>query len=391
MRRHSDGCRAKNRFALAISLVVALALAAAAPACSANAGSKSGAHGRQLAAKTPFTPVVGETGWDHPCAPLQNPSAPYHKYEAVWIALDFDGADLPFYGMYAYFWVDRFVFEGCAMTPTVAGLYLKEGGPLDNTFAAGVFSGYPIEYLSHAYFDMSVYPFLTASRDPAAAAVFHVEATGADFHGVFAIQCRSVHNWTDDYFACYDADLTAADVTWRGQRYAFTGVGDLERWWNRGGYDPVGYDNIEGWSLYADMHWDDGQGGRVDTLAWPRYSLGGGAPAAWLHGEIAENGVRTAIVGGAVDFAFPENSGVDGWLQKYRLTATLADGRQLQYVAQVVREYRDPPVAMWQTPATAGFRESHSYAEGALTLDGVNYTGAGEHEWWLTEGDPLPQ
>jgi hypothetical protein len=383
--------RAVRRVAPFVAAVLLTSAALVLAGCGRAPASSRRAPAATPAAGAAFTPAVGAQGWDHPCAPVQEPSPPYAKYESVWTALVFDGADLPFYGMYAYFWVDRFLYEGCAYTDTVAGFFLKDGGPLDNAFGDGVFSGYPIEYLSPTYFDMRVYPFLRATRDATDLKHYRLEATGLDFHGVFDIECHSVYEWTDDYFSYYNAELTAADVTFRGQRYTFTGLGAFERWWDRGGWDPVGFDRIDGWSLYADMHWDDGQGGRLDTLAWPRYYLGDGAPAAWMHGEIDENGVATAIVGGTVDFDFPENRGVAGWMQKYRLTAELADGRQLQYVAQVVREYRDEHPAMWQTPASANFRESHSYAEGTLTLDGVAYAGRGEHEWQLTHDSPLPQ
>nr|HPM76425.1 hypothetical protein [bacterium] len=55
--------------------------------------------------------------WSEPCLPPQEPPAGYDPYEAVWMIARFDDEALPFYGLYAYFWIDRYWYEGCSYTP----------------------------------------------------------------------------------------------------------------------------------------------------------------------------------------------------------------------------------------------------------------------------------
>jgi hypothetical protein len=337
-------------------------------------------------------PTPGAQGRTASCGPPHDPPFPYNNYEVVWTAFVFDGEDLPFYGMYAYFWIDRYAWDDCTYVNTVSGLYLKGGGMYDNAFAGGLYSGYPVEYLSTERFDINVFPLLHARRDPDIVNLYHLDAVGPGFQGSFDILCRHVHTWWVDYYSCYDADLTDGAIDYQGRRYHLVGRGAYERWWNRGGFDPRGDEDnvVHGYWVYNLMHWDDGAGGRADTLTWVHYDLEEPVPLS-VAGELSDGEQSFLVTGGEVNFDFPQNDGAGGFLRRYTLNATLAGGGSFALAAHAVKEYRDFRPFEGDTPETIDDREAHVYVEGVMDYDERSWTGRGEWEWRVTEGNPLPE
>jgi len=336
-----------------------------------------------------FDPTPRQFG--EPCGPLQIPTWPYTNYEALWIVASFDQEDLPFHGIYSYFWIDRYVLEDCAYTSTFSVIYPKTGGLLDAKGAGGYYSGYPIEYLSGETYDLKVFPFLHGRRDPDDRQVFHIELVGPDFTARFRLALDKVLWWSPYYFSNYNARLTEGTVVYRETTYQVTGKAGLERWYKQGGYDPFDpdADKLLGYWHYEPYFWRDAAGNEIETLIWTWKKNEGGRASLSVRGRFCRNGIEATLVEGVSDYNYSENFESDGYLRIQDFTGLLDNGKTFTYHLEARKEYRDTVPARWHLELPATDRRAHTYASGVLMYEGVEYEGGGIWEWRTTIENPL--
>lgn len=377
--------------------VVIILLIAAVTACGTptGKGEKPADQAALLAAaaRPRLEPAVVEDLVVPACGAPQTPPLGYGQSEARWLVARFDENDSPFLGLYIYFWIDRYLVDGCLFHSTYGGLYAKDGGMFDNPFAGAHVTATPVTYGAVPYYDVAVYPLLRVRRDPTDERLFHVTITHPDFDARFEVVVAHRIWWNEDYFSDYDAYLTDGRIDFGGDTFAVTGRAALERWWNYGPYDPGDPTGelVEGYWLYEPFSWV-GPGGRtLATMAWFRSRRNeNGEQEFSVTGAVSEGAQEWAIVGGEVDFGFDENDDSAGYLRRHRATLHLSDGRSLSYDASAIKEVRDPFPGGWSRFASTYPRKAHTFASGDLELGGVTFQGGGVWEWQVTTLNPLP-
>jgi len=342
----------------------------------------------------------GDQGWpvgeyEVPCAqPLEMPD-PYRPHEAMWLVARFDDADLPVQGLYAYYWLDWYMVEGCSWSSNWAVLY-KNGGAIDDNFVSGEFrSGFEVDFGSGPGYDVFVRPRMHVYADAGDPFVRHLDLYAEDFEAHFALRLRHIKIWSDTYFAAYDSTIEEAAITIGGETYHPTGAIDFERWWETGGYAPGSDEDnlIFGAWLYEPFSWRDETGARVDTLIM--YWLETDGESVWVHlatGVMSVGAQEFVITALEPDFDFPENDESDGYPLRHAVTGQISDGREFSYEVSVVKEFHDydhrPPA--WADLTPPQYRAAHSLNEGALSFDGATFNGGGVYEWRITDYNPLP-
>jgi hypothetical protein len=385
----------RNLFRLVL-ISFAFALSALAFGC---AGDDSGADDDQGDDSSPADDD-GDHAWpvvDYlpPCAAPLDPPDPYHPREAAWFVARFDDESSPVLGVYAYFWLDWYTYEGCSWSSNWAVLY-KNGGAIGDNFVAGEFqSGFDVDFGPGVFYDVFVHPLMHAHADPDHLLVRHLDLFADDFEAHFALRLRHVKLWTAKYFAAYDADIEDAAITVGGQTVHPTGVIDFERWFESGGYEPGSEDDnfIHGAWLYEPFSWRDESGARVSTLVV--YWLETDGQKVWVQlagGVLSTSGEEYQIASLDWDVDYPENAHSDGYLIRHAMHGSLADGREFSYEVQVVKQFHDydtrPPA--WVALLPPQERVAHSLTAGALQFDGATYDGGGVDEWRVTDYNPLP-
>lgn len=377
-----------RRATLMLSLLF-LAVACAGDGDRSTPENKTAGAAQRLEPRFAVNPAPGQFG--EPCGPVQTPPSPYFNYEALWIVAGFDQPDLPFEAIYSYFWIDRYLLEGCAYTTTFSVIYPKAGDLSEAEGAGGYYSGYPTEYLSTETYDVKVFPFLHGRRDPDDWQTFHIDLIGPDYTASFKLELDKVIWWSPYYFSNYNARLTEGTVEYRGQTYAVTGRAGLERWYQQGGYDPFDPDSdkLLGYWHYEPYFWRDEAGNEIQTLVWTWKKTEGGQTTLSVRGRLCRNGVEHALVAGESNYDFPENYSSGGYLRTQDFSGMLDDGTTFTYRLEAVKEYRDSIPARWHLELPDTERRAHVYAEGVLEYEGEEYTGGGVWEWRTTIENPL--
>ena len=321
------------------------------------------------------------------CPAPQDPPGDYHDYEAAWAVAAFaDDNDLPFSGLYAYFWIDWFYYQGCSYTGALAGLYGK-GGLDDHRFAGGIGLDHDIAYLDDEVFDVAVSPYMRFRRDDVDVGL--VEIGGDGFSGSFTVELHHAKLWTSQYWSFYDATITDGELIVDGVTYQPRGRMTVERWQDMGGHEPS-TDLVQGYWLYAPLHWHDGEGGQLSTLTW--YWLTKNAEGEWevvIGGALSEDGFSWNVEALTFDHNFPENENTDGYLRRFAQSGELQNWQNFSYTARVVSEYRDQLPDGWEVFTAPLERRAHSFVEGELIYKGRTYTGGGVIEWKSTIANPL--
>ncbi|HPQ68439.1 MAG TPA: hypothetical protein PKW95_04890 [bacterium] len=327
--------------------------------------------------------------WSPPCQPPQEPPAGYDPYEAVWMIARFDDETLPFYGLYAYLWIDRYWHEGCSYTPAWTVLY---GRDRDNLAAGGTTSGYRIEY--GRGLDLTVYPTMRVQRLELTPLRYRIEFYTRAFGGWIEVETEHMNAWNFDYFAFYDARIVAGELLVEGETIDPRGRIDFERWTDIGGGDPTDASEgiLQGYWLYSPLFWESEDGERLTTLTWHWVDV--------IEGERFTHDVRGLLTIGdevypiaeqEVDFAFAENQNSGGYLLRHAYAGELDSGEEFSYEVRVASDYRDRLPPAWEALLDPADRRQHPYVEGTLTFRGQTYTGGGTTEWRVTAGNPLEE
>ncbi len=327
--------------------------------------------------------------WSEPCLPPQEPPAGYDPYEAVWMIARFDDEALPFYGLYAYFWIDRYWYEGCSYTPALTVLY---GRDRDNVVGGGTTSGYQIEY--GASFEVAVFPALRVQRRSLTPLGYRIEFLSPAFSGWIDVETAHMNAWNMDYFAFYDARIVGGELHVEGETIDPRGRIDFERWTDIGGGDPTDASEgiLQGYWLYSPLFWENEAGERLTTLTWHWVDVIDGERIPHdVRGQLAIGDEVLPIVEQAVDFAFPENEDGGGYLLRHAYAGELETGEEFDYEVGVAGDYRDRLPPAWEALLDPADRRQHPYVEGALTFRGETYTGGGVSEWRVTAGNPLEE
>jgi hypothetical protein len=378
-------------------IFIIILMLAAATACQAPPGKTNPSAVRAAAFNvvppTRLKTAVVEDLMIPACGAPQTLPPGYGQSEARWIVARFDENDSPFLGLYVYFWIDRYNVDGCLFHSTYGGLYTKDGAMFDNLFAGAHVTGTPVTFGATPYYDLAVYPLLRVRRDATNERLFHATITHPDFAAEFDIVVAHRLLWTNTYFSDYDAYLTGGRIDYGDETFHVTGRAILERWWDYGPYDPGDPTGelVEGYWLYEPFSWVGPDGRTLATMAWFRNRLNeDGEYVFSVTGAVAEGLDEWLIVGGELDFDFPENETSGGYLRRHRATLHLSDGRSLSYDVSAIKEYRDPFPAGWARFAPTYPRKAHTFASGNLEFDGVTFEGGGVWEWQVTTFNPLP-
>lgn len=352
-------------------------------------------------AKDKGEPLIGPTkgvywgGWriDFPCSEPQVPPEGYFPYEAAWLMVRFHDADCPVYGLYAYFWLDWFYYQGCSYTSAWSVLYPRTGS-LGTVWESGALSsGLSIEYQGDSGYNIFVQPYLHVQRDSENASLFHVDFFGEEYEGHLEIMVENLWLWNGVWLSYFDATVTNASLTVQGQTYFPKGHATLERWFAMGGYHPTQNDIMDGYWLYEPFSWRDEKDTRIDTLLYYWVERKEGDPQVVLQGGVVTRGEEVWLVTGIVpDYDFSENFNTGGYLRRHAMTVQLDSGETLTYEVDAKKEYIDRRYEQWEyLTENENRRESHTYVLGALTFQGKTYLGGGAFEWKVTTYNPLSQ
>jgi hypothetical protein len=328
----------------------------------------------------------------HACAEPVDPPTEYSPFEAVWFTARFDNPNLPFVGIYAYFWVDWYMVQGCSFTPALVVLYLRDGSVRNVVVDGGFESDWNIEFAPEGTFGMQAAPlmfFRHAKADQEMAFVLNSQ----DFTAYIEIETNHAHPWNWLWTSYYDATIVESEIVYQGETYHPTGPAIVDRWAFVGGVDPAEpeADWIEGYWLFEPLSWTGPNGERLDTVIhyWVVRDETG-YHVAIAEGVVSYEDEQWEIVRVNPDFDYLENRYSDGYLRRHSLDGTIEQGVPFSYEVSVVKEYCDSLPAEWETifsPATR--REAHSVVEGKLELGGVTYKGGGVIEWNVTTLNPL--
>ena len=329
---------------------------------------------------------------DEKCSESQNPPAGYFPYEASWLLVRFDDPETPIKGIYAYFWIDWFMFEGCSYSAVQSVIYLDQLG-VDNLLSdGGTFTDIDIRYLSETPYNIFVDPYLHVKSVKGDPTLFNIKIMGEGYSGNLDIRISNFLYWSDRWYTFYDAFVENASVTIGSETYfPQKGKATLERWFNIGGSDPLKADLVNGYWLYALMYWEDEQGRGVDTLTYFWVTENHGETVVGIaEGIVSTDTVTIKILYVIPEFDFIENQNSDGYLRKHRITAFLENGETLTYLVEVENEYIDRFNEPWSDLLPDdGRRESHSLVTGTMEYEDVTYTGGGIFEWKTSDINPL--
>jgi len=381
----------KHALGMAVLLLLAVAAACEAPVGDAEQTPDAAANLAAIS-RSRLEPAVQKELWVPACGAQQARPQGYGQSEARWLVARFDENDSPFLGLYIYFWIDRYLVDGCFYHSTYGGLFGKDGGMFDNLFAGAHITGTPVTFGAVPYYDVSVFPLLRVAGDPTDERLFHISVTHPAFTGEFDVLVAHRIWWNDTFFSDYDAYLTGGTIDHDGRSYDVTGRATLERWWDFGPYDPGDPTGelVEGYWLYEPFSWVGPEGRTLATMVWFKERLNDNGEYEFLvSGAVAEGTQQWEVVGGEVSFDFAENADADGYLRRHDATVHLSDGRTLTYSVNAIKEYRDPFPVSWSRFAPTLLRKAHTFSHGTLELDGVAFDGGGVWEWQVTTLNPL--
>ncbi|MDP8225190.1 MAG: hypothetical protein P9L99_17650 [Candidatus Lernaella stagnicola] len=373
--------------------IVALLCLALFAACGADKPMPDRESALSAAAGSRLEPIVLKELALPACGAPQTPPAGYGQSEARWLVARFDENDSPFLGLYIYFWIDRYLVDGCYYHSTYGGLYTKDGGMFDNLFDGAHVTSTPVDYGAVPYYDVAVFPLLRVRRDPADERLFHITVNHPEFQAEFDIVVAHRRWWNETFFSDYDAYVTGGNIDHAGSSYEVTGRATLERWWDFGPYDPndPAGELVEGYWLYEPFFWTGPEGRKVASIVWFKERLGEhGTYEFTVEGAVSEGENQWEIVSGEVNYDFAENAAADGYLRRHTTTLHLAGGRTFSYEVSAAKEYRDPFPGAWSRFAPTFSRKAHTFAQGSLDFDGVSFDGGGVWEWQVTSVNPLP-
>ncbi len=326
------------------------------------------------------------------CSPPQSPPRGYFPYEASWLLVRFDDPETPIVGIYAYFWIDWFLFEGCSYTSAQSVIFLEHGG-LENVVSdGGVFTGLDIKYQSESSYDIFVNPYFHVRNDALIPMIYHVDFFGDGYNGSLDILVNHFHFWSGQWYTFYDAIVSDAKITIGHEtHFPKNGKATLERWFDIGGVDPLVADMVKGYWLYAPMHWEDDQGQTVTTLTYYWVSTEEQKEVSiFAQGVLSDIEGVVAIKDIEVDFDYEENRNTNGYLRKYGLTGFLENGESFNYTLTVDKEYVDDFYNPWADLLPDDDRlESHSLASGTMEYNGKTYSGGGIFEWKTSDMNPI--
>jgi hypothetical protein len=332
------------------------------------------------------------TGGSSDCSAPQMPPRGYFDNEASWILVRFDDPTLPIMGLYAYFWIDWYSYQGCSYTSAVSTLFMRDGSRNNVLANGGTFTGLSVDYLSNQSYDIFAQPYLHVRNDPIFPLIFHIDFAGDAFSGRMDVLINNVHFWSETWFSFYDATVTDAVITVDGKEYYPKGQATIERWFSHGGLDPAASDFIEGYWVYSPHYWKDQWGRRINTLLYYWVSKENGQEVVQLaSGKVSIGTEQFDVVSIRPKFDYSENDDSGGLLRKHRMFVQLSNGKSLWYVVEVDKEYVDNYNAPWEDllPNNASRKESHSLASGTLHYNGIQYEGGGLFEWKSTTFNPL--
>ncbi|GAF90420.1 unnamed protein product, partial [marine sediment metagenome] len=202
-----------------------------------------------------------------PCAQPQDPPEGYFPYEASWLLVRFDDHDIPVLGLYAYFWLDFYLYNGCSYTAALSAFFMKSG-PIDNTRSTGgIFTTLDIEYMPEDY-NIFVRPYMRVRVDGVVPYIFHIDFFGEGYEGHLDLVWSHIRFWSTQWYSLYDATISDAAITMDGETFYPTGQATLERWHGIGGFDPADADFVNGYWIYEPFYWTDDEGERVNTIIY---------------------------------------------------------------------------------------------------------------------------
>ena len=329
---------------------------------------------------------------DSACAQPQVPPYGYWPYEAVWIVSRFDNPELPVYGLYTYFWIDWYMYQGCSYTGAVAVLYKKESAENDNSASGGLSTGYTIDYLSSDLFDVFVHPHLHFRSDFILPDSFQFEVYGDGFEGSFSVNANHLMPWTPFWYSFYDSTIEYAYLNINGRDYYPTGQATVERWFHYGGYEPGSdqSDIVHGYWLYEPFYWEAEDGDRISTdlLYW--FEKTDDYSGIRVHkGRLSQGDQEWDVEKLILSYDFPENIGTNGYLRRHTMSGLLSNGDEFFYEATVVSEFMDQYPVEWLPLFPPDRRQAHSFLTGTLQYNGKIYYGGGVYEWQVTTYNPL--
>lgn len=328
-----------------------------------------------------------------PCEGPQTPPEPYYSYETSWIMATFDNPNIPFHGLYAYFWIDWFLFDGCSYSSVFSVLYLKSGKIHNIRSSGGLFSGLDIHYFDEPEYHIFVFPYMRIKVDPKNPFLFHLDIYGNGYDVHLEVKITHTRLWTPQWYAFYDAEVTRAKINIDHQCFSTTGKAILERWYSVGGTDPADADFLNGYWLYESIFWTSDDGDEVATLFYYWVGTDGNETAIIMQEGILSKGLtQYHSYKITPDYNFNENTDSKGYLRKHSLFAEFITGEDLYYQVEVQKEYMDTHIVFWDRiilGEDSGFLESHSYVTGTMEFQGKIYTGRGYFEWKSTTLNPL--
>lgn len=325
-----------------------------------------------------------------PCREPLTPPFGYHDNEALWFVARVLDTDSPVMAIYAFFWADWFAVDGCSWSAVEAVLFLRDVEDGETIAAGGKRPDWDFAQTPGVRYDTRAGDLIHARAVPGDPDSWRIDIAASDFDVSIDLDMRHLLVWSARYVSWFDAD---AFVSGRigAEDFESDAHATLERWWDMGGLNPTNgeTDVIRGWWLYAPMHWRAADGTRATTLVWLWRGFAGDVEVTVRDDGVASFGdARVDIDTAEIDVDFPENDGPD--LNRYRLWGTLADGREYEYEASVVRRYRDEYPDGWADFETPEYVETHDLVEGVLVIEGETYTGGGVQEWHVTRDNPLP-
>lgn len=325
---------------------------------------------------------------DPVCQAPQSPPPGYGDGEALWLVARL-GDNAPYGALYAYFWIDWFLYEECSYSSGVAVLYPRGGTPVD---AGGMRPDWSIAFDAGRY-GIQVGDVIVAAVDPDDAAVMTLRLRAGDWTGDLRVRRNGFQLWSQRYISWFDAELESAVFHAGDDTFTASGPATLERWNAISGLRPDEgeIDIIQGWWLYAPLSWESTGRDRASTLLWLWIGVVEGETVlVRADGAASVDGTVTPLVIDDWDFDFAENEG-DGHLNRYRVEGHLTDGRTFDYEAALVNRYVDRYPEGWDVFLPDAYCESHDWVEGTLVLDGESYTGGGVQEWHVTQQNPLAE
>ena len=328
-----------------------------------------------------------------PCGKPQIPPINYYPYETSWIMATFDDPDIPFHGLYAYYWIDWYSYNSCTYTAAFSVLYLKEGLLHNIRSSGGLFSDLDIHYYDKPDYHIFVFPYMRIRVDDENPFLFYMDLYGNGYSLQLEIKIAHTKYWSLQWLAYYDAKITRAEIKIDQETYHTTGRAILERWHSVGETDPLDAEFVQGYWLYEPIFWTSEDGEEATTLFYYWIGTDGYDTAIIMQeGILSRDLSQDRSFSVFVNYDYPENLDSKGYLRKHALWAEFLTGEEMYYEVTVEKEYFDTHHAFWSNKlpeADAVFLESHSYLSGTMEFEGKTYTGRGFFEWKSTLLNPL--